>query len=167
MTPRQLCNNLLHKLSVGPRLGKRSHIFEISRGETGHLRKRSTEVCRQPVDNLAPPSFSFLPGQNILSDVPVEKNKVAVDRKRGAEARISNALLQITYEDGIASWYCCLACASSRCSFTVFRTHASLRANTTRRQAAIEASSSRCADASSISDTSMPAISSNALPAMP
>jgi hypothetical protein len=42
VAPRQSCNNLLHNFALRKRLGERPHIFQISRGKPGHLRKVAT-----------------------------------------------------------------------------------------------------------------------------
>jgi hypothetical protein len=44
MAPRQLCNNLLHKLLVGPSFGESPHVFQIPGRNTGHLRESATQI---------------------------------------------------------------------------------------------------------------------------
>lgn len=64
----------------GPRLGERSHVFEVPGRESLGAGELATQVVRQSVDDLGPPAILLLPGQDVASRLPVEKDEFAVDR---------------------------------------------------------------------------------------
>src|SRR2546423_11245042 len=66
--PRQLCNNLLHKLSVRGRFCESPHIPKISSPESGDLGECSTQIVRETVDDFRAPSFRLLPVEDVGSD---------------------------------------------------------------------------------------------------
>ena len=68
MSPRQLCNDLLHDFAVGEGLGQRPHIFEIPRRKACHLREVVLQVRRKSVDDLGAPSSAVLPVQDVAAD---------------------------------------------------------------------------------------------------
>ena len=45
--PRQLCKHPLHKFTIGPSLGKRTHVFEITREKPLHIGKCRAQITRQ------------------------------------------------------------------------------------------------------------------------
>lgn len=79
MTPRQLCNKLLHDLLVGKCLRKGTHVFEVSRRKARHLGKIATEISSEPIDHAGPPSLGGPAGQDLAADAPIEQDKFSVD----------------------------------------------------------------------------------------
>jgi len=61
VAPRQLCNNLLHKLLIRPSIGKGPHILEIPRTETLDAGKLGSQVPSQLVNDFRSPASRLLP----------------------------------------------------------------------------------------------------------
>ncbi len=79
MTPGNLCNSLLHKCLVGPRLREGPHIPKVAGREPLHVGELVAQVPRELVHDLGPPAKLRLPGQDVATDVPIEKDHLAVD----------------------------------------------------------------------------------------
>ena len=95
MAPRNLCNKLLHNCFIRPGLTERTHVFQISRGESSHSGEVPLEVRRQTVDHFRSPVFPLLPVENIAADLPVEQDQLPVDRQRRAKLRRANPPVQV------------------------------------------------------------------------
>jgi hypothetical protein len=64
VSPRQLCNKLLHNSAVWISLREGAHVSEISSGKPRHLGEGMTQIRDEAVDYLCAPSFIALPPQN-------------------------------------------------------------------------------------------------------
>jgi hypothetical protein len=76
--PRYLCSNLLHELKIAPGFGKSAHIFQVPDRESLHFRKFVNQIREQTIDYPGSPAFPFLPCQDIVPDLPGEKDQFAV-----------------------------------------------------------------------------------------
>jgi len=76
--PRNLCNNLLHELPVGPCFSESSHVFEVSWREPRHLGKRTPQISGQSIYYFGSPAVLRLPCQDVRSNAPIEQDKFAV-----------------------------------------------------------------------------------------
>ncbi len=83
MTPRDLCNNLLHKLLVGIGFGEGAHVFEVTGRESGDFRELVPEIGCKALDDLCSPAVQSLTSQNFTSNAPVEKSELSVYGKGG------------------------------------------------------------------------------------
>lgn len=90
VTPRNLCNKLLHNCFIRPGFAERAHVFQVPRRESFHIRERSLEVRRQTVDHFRAPVFPFLPVEDIAADLSVEQDQLSIDGHRRAKLRRSN-----------------------------------------------------------------------------
>jgi len=81
VTPRQLCNNLLHKLLVRVRLSKCAHIFQVPGSKSTHFRERLGQVLRQAINDFCAPSFILLATQDVTANAPIKDNKFPVYRR--------------------------------------------------------------------------------------
>lgn len=79
-----LCNSLLHKLRLGPGLGKRPHELGVAGGKHLHVREHRAQVVRQPLDHLRPSALRDLPRQDVAPDLLALQDQFAVYRQRGA-----------------------------------------------------------------------------------
>lgn len=104
MTPRQLCNSLLHKLLLRPCLGKCPHIFQVAWTEAFDSRKLRAKILGEPFDDFRPPALSELPVQNVPTDRPVEQYEFPVDGERGPHLSGVDALLNVCKEGSISRW---------------------------------------------------------------
>lgn len=77
MTPRQLCNNLLHNYVVRPSISKGPHVLEVAGRKTLHVREGRTQVIGQPVNHLGAPALCLLPFQNVPTNLPSLVNRHA------------------------------------------------------------------------------------------
>jgi hypothetical protein len=75
VTPRQLCNNLLHKLLVRVRFSKRAHIFQVPGSKSTHFRERFGQVLRQAINDFCAPSFILLATQDVTANAPINKGQ--------------------------------------------------------------------------------------------
>jgi hypothetical protein len=71
----------------GPGIGEAAHMVEVGAREAGHLREVATEIRGQPVDDLGAPALQALALENLVPDLPVQLDELAVDRERGTRAR--------------------------------------------------------------------------------
>ena len=86
MSPRQLCNSVLHKFPFRPRFGESPHVFQIARTEALDTGELHAEVPGKPVNDLGAPTPCPLPLQNVSPDQPVQKDEFPIDSERGAYA---------------------------------------------------------------------------------
>jgi len=93
--PGDLRKHRLHNCFIGPGFRERTHLFQISRGESFHVGEGSLEVRRQTVDHFRTPVFPLLPVEDIAADLPVEQNQFPVDGQRCATLRRPNPRLQV------------------------------------------------------------------------
>src|SRR5439155_5820488 len=94
MAPRQFCNKLLQNCFLRPRLGKRLHIAEVTRGEPPHFRKLRSKVFCQTLDHLCSPTIFTLTDQNVFPYSPIEKNELLVHSLCCPHLRRPNLALQ-------------------------------------------------------------------------
>jgi hypothetical protein len=83
LPPRQLSNGLLDNCIGtlrGPGVREAAHVVEIRARKAGHLRKLASEVRRQAVDDFGAPSLPVLALEDLMLDLPVEPDQLAVDR---------------------------------------------------------------------------------------
>lgn len=102
VSPRNLCNKLLHNCFVRPGLAERPHVFQVARGESFHVRERSLEVRRQTVDHFRAPVFPFLPVEDVAADLPVEQDQFPIDGHQRAKLRRANPPLKVGEKLSIA-----------------------------------------------------------------
>ena len=79
VTPRLLCNNLLHKFGVGVSLRESVHIFEVAKRQTGHLGKIAVEISGQAINDLRAPALPRLSAENISADAPIEQDQFTIN----------------------------------------------------------------------------------------
>src|ERR1022692_2119328 len=89
MTPRQLSNGLLDNcvgILSGPGVGEAAHVVEVGTREAGHLWEVATEIRGQSVDDLGAPALAPLAVENLVPNLPVELDQLAVDGEYGTSA---------------------------------------------------------------------------------
>ena len=91
--PGDLCKHRLHNCFIRPGFAERPHVFQVTRGESFHVRERSLEVCRQTVDHFRAPVFPFLPVEDVAADLPIEQDQFPVDGHRRTKLRRPNPSL--------------------------------------------------------------------------
>ena len=64
-----------------PCLGERPHVLEVRRREPCHVRELPAEIGGETVDDLGAPSLSVLALEDLVPDLPVELDQLAVDRE--------------------------------------------------------------------------------------
>ena len=57
--------------------------FEKAKGD-GRKEKLALQICRQAINDLCAPAFPLLPIKDVAADLPIQKDKFAVYRNRGA-----------------------------------------------------------------------------------
>jgi hypothetical protein len=102
--PRQFCNSLLQNLLVRPRGRERAHVGEVPRGEALHLRELSTQIRREPADDVAPPPLVTLALQDRRADSPVETDEFRVHAALRCESGRAHLLLQLSKGSGIPGY---------------------------------------------------------------
>jgi hypothetical protein len=85
MPPRQLCNNLLHELPVGPSGGEGPHVFQVAGGATGQSRELPLKVGGEAVDDFGAPAFRLRAGKDVAADFPIMQDEFGIGRERGLE----------------------------------------------------------------------------------
>ena len=98
LAPWNLCSKLLHNFRVRPRLGERSHVFEISSGVTRELGKLPLNIARETIDHLCTPAFALLAGEDIASNFPIMQDKLGIGCERGLDLGRADALLDTLHE---------------------------------------------------------------------
>jgi len=90
MSPRQLSNGLLDNFIAAsfqrPSLREAPHVVEIRPREACDGRELPTKVGGQSVDNPATPALAPLALEDLVSDLPVELDQLAVDGEYGPGA---------------------------------------------------------------------------------
>jgi hypothetical protein len=95
MIPGDLCKDRLHNCLLPPSLRECTHVLEIARRESLHLRKGSIEIRCETIDNFRAPAFPFLTIENIAADVPVEQDQFPVYSQGCPELCRLNPALQV------------------------------------------------------------------------
>jgi len=98
VSPRDLCNGVLHKLLVGVDLGQRAHVVQAAPREALHGGERVAQVVGEPVDHLGPPPMLSLTRQDLPADLPVQRDQLAVHGERGSHLRVRDAPRQLTQQ---------------------------------------------------------------------
>ena len=90
MPPRNLCNRLLHKFIV--RIGRCEfrHIFQVSHGVAGGVRKRNFNVGGKIFNKFVAPCLVLV---DDLADGVVENQQLSIDADRRAVLRCADLLL--------------------------------------------------------------------------
>ena len=65
VAPGQLCSSCCTTRLLGPGLGERPHVFETARAEALDPGKLCLQILGQAIDDLSPPPFRLLPGEDI------------------------------------------------------------------------------------------------------
>ena len=79
MAPRQLCNDLLHKLGVWPRFGKGPHVLQISNREPLHIREFMMQIRSKKINDFGTPAFILLAVQNVSTNAPIENDHLGIN----------------------------------------------------------------------------------------
>lgn len=90
MSPRNLCNRLLHKFLVRVSKCKFCHILQVPNGITGSVRKSKFDIGRKAFNEFAAPGLMCI---DCIADRMIEKQKLPVDTDRCAILRRANFLL--------------------------------------------------------------------------
>ena len=90
MSPRNLCNRLLHKFLVRVSKCKFCHILQVANGITGSVRKSQFDIGRKAFNEFAAPGLVFI---DRIANRMVEKQKLPVDTDRCAILCRTNFLL--------------------------------------------------------------------------
>jgi len=117
MSPRDLCNRLLHNFCVRIRLGKSAHVLEIAGLEAFRLGKGMTKVCRQTVDDLSSPAAPHLLGNELTADVPIKCHRSWLT----ASAAFTCALRMRSFKSRSKSSY--PSTTGDKCSVTTLLLH--------------------------------------------
>ena len=100
MSPRDLCNSLLHKLFVGIILREGSHILEVAWRKTTHFKEGHSQIMRKAIDDFCSPTSFLLTNMDTVADLPVEQNRFTIDGQSRTNLRGADALPQVL-EEGV------------------------------------------------------------------
>jgi hypothetical protein len=100
--PGYLCKNLLHNCGMRPGSRQGPHVFEVTRRQAAHIRKRLAQVGGESVDNPGTPAFALLPFQYQPPDIPIEHNHGRIGRHNDAQALSLDASLDLTENAPVA-----------------------------------------------------------------
>jgi hypothetical protein len=102
VAPGQLSHRLWDIFLIWPGGRKLAHVMDVATREALHLRKLSTKIRREPLDDFPAPALLLLAFENLLADTPVEPDQLLVDRKRGTRACRADLSLEARKQLGIA-----------------------------------------------------------------
>ena len=91
--PRQLCNNLLHKLLILPRLGEGPHVFQVPHAEALDSGERRSQISSKAIDDLGSPALRFLAGEYVPANRPVQQDQFSVDGEAGMKLGGADSIL--------------------------------------------------------------------------
>jgi len=101
LIPANLCKGLLHNCSIRPRSSKGTHVFEVTRRESAHVRKGAAQVCGQAVDDLCAPALSLLAGQDGTAHIPIGHHHRRIGRQHGAQACLGETALDLAEKTAV------------------------------------------------------------------
>jgi hypothetical protein len=73
-------------------------VVEVRAREAGHLWEVTTEVRCQSIDDLGAPSLTLLAVEDLVPDLPVELDQLAVDREHRTSTRSLDPRLDLGKE---------------------------------------------------------------------
>ena len=98
MIPGDLCKHPLHDLFVRVRLGKGSHVLQVTGRESLHFGELMPQVFGQSVNYLCPPALLLLADQDVVANLPVEQQHLAVDGQGCSNLGCADAGFQVSQE---------------------------------------------------------------------
>ena len=101
LAPGQFANDPLENCRVGPRRGERPHIAQIGRREAARIGELRAQVGGEPVDHLGAPAVRCLAFANVVADLPIEADQLAVHGEGGAQPRLANPGFQVGEPGGV------------------------------------------------------------------
>ena len=104
---------LLHKCFIGICFRKGTHILKVTRRKAPHFRERDAQVAAEALNHFCSPFLFLLTEKNISPDLPVEQDKLAVDREGRFDLSRADAPFKITQEvviAGIRQNFCVEVC---------------------------------------------------------
>jgi len=105
LAPRQLSNGLLDNFIAAsfqrPSLREAPHVMEIRPREARDGRELPTKVGGQSVNNPATPALTLLTIEDLVPDLPVEPDQLAVDRERRTSPGSRDPRLDLSEEPRI------------------------------------------------------------------
>jgi hypothetical protein len=101
LPPWQLSNGLLDNcvgILSGPRVGEAAHVVEVGSREACHPWKVAPEIRGQPLDDLGAPALASLADEDLMTNLPVEPDQLAVNGERGTGASGRDSYLDLGEE---------------------------------------------------------------------
>jgi hypothetical protein len=93
VSPRQLCNNLLHKLPILPRLGEGPHVFQVAHAEALDAGEHRSQISGKAIDDLGSPTLCLLAGEYIPANRPVQQDQFSINGEAGVKLRGADSFL--------------------------------------------------------------------------
>jgi hypothetical protein len=87
VSPGQLCNNLLHKLLVPPRLREAPHVLEVANAKALRNQGIPFPDPGKPINDFGSPTLCLLGGENIPANRPIEHDQFSIDGEAGTKLR--------------------------------------------------------------------------------